>query len=102
MRLIDADALKLEDINLAKGCSVLDMALAVIKSVRDAPTIDAEVVIHCKDCNQWKRNIGFVDSPNGHCFYHDIDANGYDYCSYGERKDGASNDTSTENMAEIL
>lgn len=45
-------------------------------------------VVRCKDCNQWKRNSGFVDSPNGHCFYHCIDTNGYDYCSYGAKMDG--------------
>ncbi len=50
-------------------------------------TVDAVEVVRCKDCNGWCRNVGFVDSPNGHCFTHDIDTNGYDYCSYGERKD---------------
>ena len=33
-----------------------------------------------------KRNVGIVDSPNGHCFEHDIDTNGQDFCSYGEKK----------------
>ena len=36
------------------------------------------------DCNAWKRNVGIVNSPNGHCFEHDIDTNGQDFCSYGE------------------
>lgn len=40
-----------------------------------------------KDCNQWQRNCGVTDSPNGHCFYLDAEMNGYDFCSYGERKD---------------
>ena len=44
-------------------------------------------VVRCKECQNWKRNIGFVDSPNGHCFYNDIDTNGFDFCSYGERRD---------------
>lgn len=44
-------------------------------------------VCHCKDCNSWKRNIGFIDSPNGHCFYCDMDTNGFDYCCWGERRD---------------
>ena len=38
-RYIDADALKL-DIDLSKGTTVLDLALAVIKSVKEAPTAD--------------------------------------------------------------
>lgn len=48
---------------------------------------DVVPVVRCKDCKQWCRNVGIVDSPNGHCFYHDIDTNGHDFCSYGERKD---------------
>ena len=49
--------------------------------------IDAVVVTRCKDCDAWKRNVGIVDSQNGHCFEHDIDTNGQDFCSYGERRD---------------
>ena len=48
--------------------------------------IDAVVVTRCKDCDAWKRNVGIVDSQNGHCFDHDIDTNGQDFCSYGERR----------------
>lgn len=55
--------------------------------IEHAPTVDAVEVVRCKDCKQWCRNVGIVDSPNGHCFYHDIDTNGYDFCSYGERRD---------------
>ena len=44
-------------------------------------------VVRCKDCGGWCRNVGIKDSPNGHCFTHDIDTNGFDFCSYGERKD---------------
>ena len=49
-----------------------------------APTVDAVEVVRCKACRQWVRNTGIVDSPNGHCFYHDEETNGYDFCSYGE------------------
>ena len=48
--------------------------------------IDAVVVTRCKDFDAWKRNVGIVDSQNGHCFEHDIDTNGQDFCSYGERR----------------
>ena len=58
-RYIDADALKL-DIDLSKGASVLDMALAVIKSVKDAPTADvvprSEVEKLQNDLVIWKQN----------------------------------------------
>ena len=45
-----------------------------------------EVSCKCSDCKEWKRNVGVVNSPNGHCFYHGIQMNAYDFCSYGERK----------------
>ena len=38
-RYIDADALKL-DIDLSKGATVLDMAISIIKAVKEAPTAD--------------------------------------------------------------
>lgn len=46
-------------------------------------------VVFCKDCNQWCRNNGITESPNGNCFYHDTTTNGHDFCSCGERKDNA-------------
>lgn len=52
-----------------------------------SPTVDAVEVVRCRDCWQWSRNVGVADSPNGHCFYHDIEMNGYDFCSCGERRD---------------
>ena len=47
---------------------------------------DVVPVVRCKDCKQWQRNNGIAESPNGHCFNHDIDTNGHDFCSYGERR----------------
>ena len=52
------------------------------------PTADVAPVVHCKDCQSWKRNVGITDSQNGHCFEHDIDTNGQDFCSYGEPRKG--------------
>ena len=45
MRLIDADALILANVDLENCCNVVDIALAVIKSVREAPTIDVETFV---------------------------------------------------------
>lgn len=50
------------------------------------PAADVAEVVRSKDCDAWKRNVGIADSPNGHCFEHDIDTNGQDFCSYGEKK----------------
>lgn len=57
-----------------------------------AQAADVAPVVRCKDCQSWKRNVGLTDSPNGHCFEHDIDTNGQDFCSYGERRDGGAED----------
>ena len=51
------------------------------------PAADVAEVVRCRGCVAWKRNVGIVDSPNGHCFEHDIDTNGQDFCSYGARKE---------------
>ena len=55
-----------------------------LQIVKDLPAADVAEVVRCRDCDAWKRNVGIVDSPNGHCFEHDIDTNGQDFCSYGE------------------
>lgn len=60
---------------------------AAFAEIRKLPAADVAPVVRCKDCQSWKRNVGITDSPNGHCFEHDIDTNGRDFCSYGERKD---------------
>ena len=49
--------------------------------------------VRCKDCRQWSRNSGISESPNGHCFYHCIDTNGHDFCSYGERRERENDNT---------
>ena len=58
-----------------------------VLEIRDMPTVDAVEVTRCKNCKQWSRNSGIAESPNGHCFCHDIETNGHDFCSYGERED---------------
>lgn len=85
------DAVKIaEKYGLADG-SVLGrhsgLADCIASEISDLPAADVAPVVRCKDCQNWKRNVGLTDSPNGHCFEHDIDTNGRDFCSYGERKD---------------
>ena len=85
------DAVKIaEKYGLANG-SVLGrhtgLADCIASEILSLPAADVAPVVRCKDCQNWKRNGGLTDSPNGHCFEHDIDTNGRDFCSYGERKD---------------
>ena len=78
----------------APGMCYAPMQLKIIK---DLPAADVAPVVRCKDCQNWKRNVGLTDSPNGHCFEHDIDTNGRDFCSYGERMRQAKMDGGNEN-----
>ena len=61
-----------------------DMPDRICRNIKNMPAADVAEVVRCKDCDAWKRNVGIADSPNGHCFEHDIDTNGQDFCSYGE------------------
>lgn len=76
MRPIDADNLvdMLYDNEFASLCP-LDEVSGVIDA---APTVDAEVVVRCKDCRKFKT------------YACRMVASGYDdFCSYGERKEDA-------------
>ena len=91
-RLIDANEMiasfqKLLDKNQHYKDTYSYKAFAIaLQRLQDAPTVDAVEVVRCKDCKQWSRNSGIAESPNGHCFCHDIETNGHDFCSYGERR----------------
>ena len=84
MRLIDANAL----ISYMDECSKesrFRVYYGYAKSfIDDAPTIDAEVIVRCKDC-KYRTEFGNC----GHLRQHGIlpVAYPYDFCSYGERKD---------------
>lgn len=81
MRMIDADAILKANENSDKALVLgsgksLEIAYALLKKkVEDAPTVDAEVVVRCKDCYQsvvigdvlyctyWGKNT----DENGYC-----------------------------------
>ena len=78
MRLIDADY-------ACKGCIRYGTSLSCEECVvNDAPTVDAVPVVRCREC----KHLGFCgDATN-------LEVMGfYGYCSRGERKEGADNDT---------
>ena len=110
MRLIDADAL------IGKFNEKADMAeclvdartaerfatfCALADAVEEMPTVDAEVVVRCKDCKYFK-NYGktslLIDGKNikaGWCYRRARYDEEYrmppdGFCSYGERKEDKS------------
>ena len=94
MRLIDGDELweRLNDEPWEHNADRDEIALPIVNA---APTVDAVPVVRCKDC-KW-----FADNNGGEWYgckmFHVVritpeDApKPDDFCSYGERKEGADN-----------
>ena len=61
--------------------ALIDM---VCDDIEESPTVDAVEVVRCRDC---KHRDGTPGQPNIDCWQMHDD----DFCSYGERKDGADN-----------
>ena len=87
MRLIDGDKLQEFPIR-ANRCDkehanehFINGIETVLEYAEQLPTVDAEVVVRCKDCRKFKT------------YACRMVASGYDdFCSYGERQDGADAD----------
>lgn len=74
MRLIDADKLERKEFYGNEYC--FDYVDA--EDIDNAPTVNAVEVVRCRDCQKFKT------------YGCRMVASGYDdFCSYGERKDGA-------------
>ena len=61
----------------------------ILEAVKSLPSIDAVPVVRCWECKH-------CDPENHHCDHHmgtaaPLRRNPDDFCSYGERKDGADN-----------
>ena len=96
MGLIDADAILKADENSDKALVLgsgksLEIAYALLKKkVADAPTVDAEVVVRCKDCKHYDLGVCLKIYSDGNAQKDSWQSrNPDDFCSYGERKDGA-------------
>ena len=87
-RLIDADAL----INEANSDGAYGYVDA--KQISEAHTIDAVEVVRCKDCKHYrpqKKSAHWENRANYCNRIVTIKVQPYDFCSYGERKDGDEN-----------
>ena len=92
-RLIDANELKkrmcfkCNDEYSDEPCEPGDCVFC--NAINDAQTIDAVEVVRCRDCKH-------CDPENHHCDHHmgtaaPLRRKPDDFCSYGERKEGADN-----------
>lgn len=96
MRLVDADTILKADENSDKALVLgsgksLEIAYALLKKkVEDAPTVDAVVVTRCKDCKHYDLGVCLKIYSDGNAQKDSWQSrNPDDFCSYGERKDGA-------------
>ena len=86
MRLIDADATKRRVAD-----TYFDTLIPCVnRALDDSPTVDAVPVVRCRECDHGMPCVdGYVrcSHPSGKS----ILMKSSDFCSYGERKEGADN-----------
>ena len=58
----------------------------VIEFLKRQPTIDAVPVVRCRECKYCRKMIG---NSYHYCVTHNTKMYAEDFCSYGERKEGA-------------
>ena len=98
MRLINREALlsfEKMDADLCATCGEHHTAEDVIMMIKTAPTVDAVPVVRCRECKHWKPSgskagNSFSDMEYiGGCEFTNYCRRESDFCSYGERKEGA-------------
>lgn len=100
MRLIDADQMALDESEAYMSAQVqitddlkwlVNFAAhsKIQKLIADTPTVDAVVVTRCKDCKYAYINSFSASSGVALCTSSGQPMQQDDFCSYGERKDGA-------------
>ena len=90
-RLIDANALKSYMDECSKETRFRVYYGYATSFIDAAPTVDAVEVVRCRDCKHWDSETWFCDNHStfGH---HGLEWNMFsedDFCSCGERKEGA-------------
>ena len=98
MSLINREALlsfEKMDADLCATCGEHHTAEDVIMMIKTAPTVDAVPVVRCRECKHWKPSgskagNSFSDMEYiGGCEFTNYCRRESDFCSYGERKEGA-------------
>ena len=95
-RLIDADAFLKDILTAGIGKTIIEYSESDIGyMIRKRPTIDAVPVVRCRECKHWKQSgskagnsfsdMGYI----GGCEFTKYCRRESDFCSYGERKEGA-------------
>lgn len=96
MRMIDADKFILSLMDASLSSVDEDTILDLVDSV---PTADAVPVVRCRECKNWLpagyKSIADPQNPQcgGRCWYSNVARFENDFCSYGERKEGAGGES---------
>ena len=97
MRLIDADAI-IDFIDMDSTWDPLETCFSerdVVDMLESAPTVDAVEIVRCRDCKHYrpqKKSAHWENRANYCNRIVTIKTRPYDFCSYGERKDGDGNE----------
>ena len=95
MRLIDVEQVYCAECDYKDNCKHLVDQQIIFCDVPSMPTIDAVPVVRCKDCKLWKKGNFMAGDTiekmeyGGYCPNSRFSRYESDFCSYGERKDGA-------------
>ena len=102
-RLIDANAFLKDILTAGIGKTIIEYSESDVGyMIRKRPTVDAVEVLRCRNCKYWGDEDGKLQSSDGvlfaRCKVHNYLIDGRhtgwcptenDFCSYGERKEGA-------------
>ena len=95
-RLIDANAFLKDILTAGIGKTIIEYSESDIGyMIRKRPTVDAVEVVRCRECKHWKPSgskagNSFSDMEYiGGCEFTNYYRTESDFCSYGERKEGA-------------
>lgn len=89
MKLVDAEKVIAQEKYYAekyKGGFGEQVSSHTIEILDSAPTVDAVLVIRCKDCKHWQYESCFVESEEGGADSIILDRFAFDFCSRAERR----------------
>ena len=93
MRPIDADAFLKDILTAGIGKTIIEYSESDIGyMIRKRPTIDAVPVVRCRECKHYEMGVClkiYDDGAASRYAWQERKPN--DFCSYGERKEGADN-----------
>ena len=87
MRLIDADFVK-QRMNETMSSDYVYTTIRIKNLIDEAPTIDAEPVVRCKDCKYSYEDLQSRVCAYGRCLNCDVSDDWF--CADGERDDGGT------------